>query len=114
VITKEGHLFSKAAILEYYLDSKKAKQKAMAEWEAQQQRGAQQVRACAWITIVMIVFALQTALCGAGRVAQFDLGCMMSTPSGRQSLADQATHKLQLAAPLDQWLIADGASDCSN
>jgi hypothetical protein len=35
VITTEGYLFSKEAILQYFLDQKKEKKRQLAEWEAE-------------------------------------------------------------------------------
>ena len=43
MITSEGYLFSKEAIMQYFLDQKKLKQQQLAEWEADQARLATQV-----------------------------------------------------------------------
>lgn len=44
VVTSEGHLFSKQAIMQYFLDQKKKRKQELAEWEADQTRRQTLVR----------------------------------------------------------------------
>jgi Zinc-finger of nitric oxide synthase-interacting protein len=44
VVTNEGYIFSKEAILQYFLDQKKAKKQQLAEWEADEARRLKLVR----------------------------------------------------------------------
>lgn len=44
MITPQGYLFSKEAILQYFVDQKKSKKRQLAEWEADQKRRSQLVR----------------------------------------------------------------------
>ena len=44
MVTNEGYIFSKEAILQYFLDQKKAKKQQLAEWEADEARRAKLVR----------------------------------------------------------------------
>lgn len=43
VVTKDGYLFDREAILDYYLEQKKQRKERLKEWEAEQARDGRQV-----------------------------------------------------------------------
>jgi hypothetical protein len=62
VVTPEGYVFCKEAILEYFLSQKKIMKKKVAAWEAQQQEEATKAR----LFISLTRFA--SAICDSSKI----------------------------------------------